>query len=76
MKLNYDIKAYGAFDVAFLKINERVQQSSVVVSGATRLAQKITFTVTAHGRSINDIITIAGVTPAAYNGSYRIVQII
>lgn len=76
LKLNYDIKAYGAFDVAFLKINERVQQSSVVVSGATRLAQKITFTVTWHGRSINDIITIAGVTPTQYNGSYRIVQII
>ena len=76
LKSSYDIKAYGAFDVAFLKGNESVEQASVAVSGATRALQKITFTVTAHGRAINDIVTIAGVTPSGYNGTYRIIEVV
>ncbi len=76
LKSSYDIKAYGAFDVAFLRTNESVEQASVAVTGATRATQKITFTVTAHGRAINDIVTIAGVTPSGYNGTYRITEVV
>lgn len=76
LKSSYDIKAYWAFDVAFLRTNESVEQASVGVSWATRALQKITLTVTAHGRAINDIVTIAGVTPSGYNGTYRIIEVV
>lgn len=50
---------------------DKVGSVSVTISTATWGSNQITFTTgAAHGISVGDMITVAGVTPSGYNGTY------
>lgn len=46
--------------------------ASVALTNAVWSSGVITFTATGHGLLANELITVSGVSPAAYNGNYKI----
>lgn len=75
LKMSADVKAYGAFDVAFLKSNESVEWTAKTITAATWSAGIITFTTsTSHGYAVNDLIDVTTVVPTAYNASYKVLS--
>lgn len=49
--------------------------SAVSISAITNNANAVVTTSTAHGYSVGDVVTIAGVTPTGYNGSWAVTAV-
>lgn len=75
LKAATDVKAYGAFDVAFLKTNITAKGTAKTITGATWASNQATFTSNAHGYVAGDIVKVAGMTPTGYNGTYKVVSV-
>lgn len=69
-----EIKAHWVFQKGNLIENEDAEVASTVITGATWLAGIATFTSTSHGLAVNDLVNIAWMTPAWYNGAYKVLS--
>lgn len=52
-----------------------IQSSTVSITAVTAANPAVVTTSAAHGFSVGDVVTIAGVTPAYYNGSWAITAV-
>lgn len=68
-------KSMALFEVGFLTANESAEGTSKTITGATYSNGIVTFTATSHGLAVNDLVTVSGVTPSGYNGSYRVLTV-
>lgn len=75
LKAATDVKAYGAFDVAFLTANITAKGTAKTITGVTWASNQATFTSNAHGYTAGTIVKVAGMTPSGYNGTYKIVSV-
>lgn len=77
IKLTPNFIGYGKFDVAFLVANESEEASSTTISNITHSGTTATVTSTAHGLTVNDIVTIDSVTGATEtNGAWKVKSVV
>jgi hypothetical protein len=49
--------------------------STVTITALSQSGRVVTVTASGHGLSVDDIVQIAGMTPAGYNGHYRVASV-
>lgn len=75
LSLNVKMKAAGIFEMNDLITNESVEGTSKAISGVVWALGVATFTSAVHSFAAGDLVTIAGMTPAGYNGQYKVIAV-
>lgn len=76
LKMEAEINAYWAFDVAKLVANESPEASTTAITNIVAGVDSLTITSIAHLLSVWDLVVVDSVTPSAYNGSYKVTDVI
>lgn len=76
VKLENEVKGQGMFDVAFLIVDEKVEKATKTITTATPTSGLLRVVATGHGLLLNDLVKIAGNSITAYNGYWKVVNVV
>ena len=76
VKLENTVKGQGMFDVSFLIADEKAEKTTKSITSATPTTGFLRVVATSHALALNDLVQIAGNSVSAYNGYWRVINIV
>lgn len=76
LQWNAEIKAYGQFDVAFVRKNESPERPVWAITAVSRNLNLATININSHWLNRGDIINLTWTTPTSWNKNYKILDIV